>query len=284
MSDQTADLAKSLLWDITFFVMAMLILFSIAFFLGFFNVKKTKKPIRIKFKNVLVVFLIYISTPFFCQIFKPILHNLNYNAFVSTYNLLVASLTLFFLYLYLKAIDRSLAKSIFKSSNSSLFSDIWVGIIFGSLAFFITTYFSKILDLLIAILLKIEHTPQQEVIHLLQSGLDNQLFLILSLFLIIVLAPIIEELLFRGFLQNFLVRFFNKTWSIIVTSLFFSLFHFTISQSYGNITIIGSLFLLSLILGLVYEKQKSLLSSIILHASFNGITIVHLIFFKGFYG
>ncbi len=98
---------------------------------------------------------------------------------------------------------------------------------------------------------------------------------------IVILAPILEEFFFRGILQNFFKKFLNRWTSIIFTSSIFAIIHFSYTQKLGNITIVGSIFIFSLFLGFIYEKQKSLISPIFLHATFNAINVLNLIFIKG---
>lgn len=89
----------------------------------------------------------------------------------------------------------------------------------------------------------------------------------------IVFAPILEELIFRGLLQNALTNMFGRTsqgkWqAIILTSILFTLIHTTAAWH----TLPG-LFALSLILGWLFEKRASIIPSIILHLTFNAFNI-----------
>jgi len=91
------------------------------------------------------------------------------------------------------------------------------------------------------------------------------LFLFLS---IVIIAPIGEEILFRGFLQKFLEDYWNDvTKAILITSLFFAMIHF---NPYWTIQI----YLLGVILGFLSWKTKSVLPSIILHSLNNGVAFV----------
>ena len=102
------------------------------------------------------------------------------------------------------------------------------------------------------------------------------------LFTIILLAPLIEEILFRGFLQTFIRQHLGSRQAIGITSLLFALFHYAPEQGLGNIPIVGSLLVLALFLGFVYEKRGSLLAPITLHACFNSISVLNLYFLGGF--
>jgi membrane protease YdiL (CAAX protease family) len=97
-----------------------------------------------------------------------------------------------------------------------------------------------------------------------------------NLFAIVMVVPLIEEVLFRGFLQESLLKKMSVFKSICLTALLFSLFHFSISQGINNILILTSLFLLGWLLGYLKEKQMSLLPCVALHATFNAISLVQI--------
>lgn len=92
--------------------------------------------------------------------------------------------------------------------------------------------------------------------------------------MVVVLIPMIEEVLFRGFLQSSLRGYLSSWSAIIICSLIFALFHFSLSQGMNNFNILGSLFFLSLFLGFLKERQGNLLAPIAMHATFNGISVV----------
>jgi membrane protease YdiL (CAAX protease family) len=88
-----------------------------------------------------------------------------------------------------------------------------------------------------------------------------------------VLVPIMEEVLFRGFLQTWLRGKVSVFKAIMITSLIFALFHYSYTQGISNIEYIAALFLLSSFLGFLYEREKSLWAPIGLHVAFNTISI-----------
>lgn len=80
----------------------------------------------------------------------------------------------------------------------------------------------------------------------------------------VILAPILEEILFRGIIMKGMIN--NKvapSTAILVSSFIFGAVHFNPWQFAGAL-------LLGLVLGLVYHKTKSLLIPILLHA-FNNL-------------
>jgi hypothetical protein len=120
--------------------------------------------------------------------------------------------------------------------------------------------------------------PDQTAVRFVKMTLEHPPYFLLAALSVSVLAPLIEETLFRGFLQSFIRKHLGSTQAIWITATCFSLFHFSLDQGVGNIPIIGSLFCLALFLGFLYEKQRSLLASITLHATFNTFSILNLYF------
>jgi membrane protease YdiL (CAAX protease family) len=86
------------------------------------------------------------------------------------------------------------------------------------------------------------------------------------------LAPIAEELFFRGLVQSLLRRYFGdaagpgsgRPWlAIVVTSVFFTMMHA------GAPNTLPAIFFLSLALGYIYERSGRLTGPILLHIMFN---------------
>lgn len=90
-------------------------------------------------------------------------------------------------------------------------------------------------------------------------------------------VPYIEEVLFRGYLQESLQPYLRPWTALIATALIFSLFHFSLTQGVSNFLILGALFVLALLLGYLKERQASLWASLALHATFNGISLVQIL-------
>jgi membrane protease YdiL (CAAX protease family) len=91
---------------------------------------------------------------------------------------------------------------------------------------------------------------------------------ILIIFLAVVIAPLLEEVLFRGLLQTVIRSYVGRPWpAVIVTSILFAMVH-------ENLEHWPALFVLGMGLGYVYEKSGSLFQPIFMHALFNGVTIV----------
>lgn len=85
----------------------------------------------------------------------------------------------------------------------------------------------------------------------------------------IVVAPVSEELFFRGLLQTFLVRLLHSRWLAMgVASFIFGAVHFQQPQA------VPALVLLGLLMGYAYERTGSLLPAILIHALFNLKTLI----------
>jgi uncharacterized protein len=83
---------------------------------------------------------------------------------------------------------------------------------------------------------------------------------------IVVIAPVIEEVLFRGYLQNALMRHMPPFAAIVVAALAFGAIHF---QPYALLP----LALLGAAFGYIYHRTGSLYANILLHAGNNAIAL-----------
>lgn len=95
--------------------------------------------------------------------------------------------------------------------------------------------------------------------------------LFLLIFSAVVMAPLLEELVFRGVLQTSLMRLMKgRRWpAMLITAAAFSAIHGTIVPTTGLLP----LFVLGLVFGYVYEHTGSLLTPILAHAVFNAMNI-----------
>ena len=99
--------------------------------------------------------------------------------------------------------------------------------------------------------------------------------ILLGFISVVVVAPIIEEFLFRGFLYSQLRRSFLRDWgAIAVSSLVWTAIHFQY-----EVGILFFLFLFGLFLGYFRIKYNSLLIPVALHALNNLIAFILTIYF-----
>jgi hypothetical protein len=164
----------------------------------------------------------------------------------------------------------------FKGWKSRL-EDFYIGIATWIISYPLVVAVGQAISLIISFFYK-NIQPEQVAVKQIKTAAtsDGQLFVLV--FCVIFIVPILEEILFRGFLQNWFKSHFGRKKAIIFTAIVFALFHYAPSQGAGNIELLASLFVLACFLGYIYERQKSLWASISMHAIFNSISI-SLIFF-----
>jgi membrane protease YdiL (CAAX protease family) len=115
-------------------------------------------------------------------------------------------------------------------------------------------------------------TPDQ----LLTDGiLDTPLQLVLAVVAAVVLAPLAEELLFRGLLHRGLRRRLALAPATAVSSVLFALVHIDVVLSQP--LAIAGLVLVGVVLAIAYERTGSLIVPVIIHAVHNAVTIVAVV-------
>lgn len=117
----------------------------------------------------------------------------------------------------------------------------------------------------------------QIAVQALRLSLDYPYMSFLMILGVAFIVPIAEEVLFRGYLQGWIRRFVQPSTAIVFTSIVFAGVHYSIRQGWSNIELLVSLFILSCILGVLYEKQRTLWAPIGLHMAFNSVNVALLI-------
>jgi membrane protease YdiL (CAAX protease family) len=130
-----------------------------------------------------------------------------------------------------------------------LFMIFMLGITAWMLAFPIVQVVGQLLDLVLFLMLGLEGYEQVAVKYL-KTAFQSPMQTILALISIVIIAPIVEEFLFRGTLQTYLKRRFQPKTAIVISALCFGLFHFSLDQGIGNVSLIGSLFVFWLLFGI----------------------------------
>jgi len=88
---------------------------------------------------------------------------------------------------------------------------------------------------------------------------------------VVIAVPIAEELLYRGFLQSSLVALTKSRWAAIgVTSILFALAH----QGAADLRALPGLLVLSIALGIAFERKARIGVPIAMHAIFNLFNIL----------
>jgi len=108
-------------------------------------------------------------------------------------------------------------------------------------------------------------TPQPLLDFLARSaGTSDRLLLI---FTAVIVAPISEELIFRGFLYGVFRRYGGRIPALLLSAALFAAIH-------AHLPAAGGLFVLALALTIVYESTASLWAPILMHALFNALTVM----------
>jgi membrane protease YdiL (CAAX protease family) len=160
--------------------------------------------------------------------------------------------------------------------SSQIFKDISLGIASWFVVYPIVLLISQLITFILGQLLDISLVDQLAVRQI-RKVVSEPFLLGATLFSVLVVVPVLEELLFRGFLQGALRPFFSRFWTVVICSAIFALFHFSLSQGANNATIVISLFILALFLGFLRERQGNLWAPIALHMTFNTISVAMIL-------
>lgn len=190
--------------------------------------------------------------------------------------LLLACLSLIF-YTYILKTRKHVA--LWSLPNQTPFRSVWAffyGVCFWPLSIVLIWMGVKVVHFIFPELSSLA-IDQTAVKQLKESALHPYLFLG-TLTSVMLLAPITEEILFRGLFQRMLRRK-STIWSAIMqTSSLFALLHCSSAQGLRNVEIFVALFILSCLMGYLYEKTEQLWAPIGLHMAFNSATVGALIY------
>jgi uncharacterized protein len=101
--------------------------------------------------------------------------------------------------------------------------------------------------------------------------------LVLFAVLVVTVAPVAEELLFRGALLRALLRRTTPAWAMFVSALAFAVVHPLSSPSIGSVIAVPGLFVLGLVSAGLALRTGNLSASILLHAGFNLLTAISVL-------
>lgn len=102
----------------------------------------------------------------------------------------------------------------------------------------------------------------------------NPLEISLLVFSAVILAPLWEELIFRGLLYGYLKSRMSVFAALLVSSLIFSAYHF-------NLNALMPLLIVGIATGYIYERTRSLYFAIFFHALFNALSMAVLFILAG---
>lgn len=264
---------------ITFLGLLAFLTNGIAYKLGFFKLPSYPRP-PVRFTHVLSVFGIYLGFLFVLPIFLLKLLGAPTPSSIMTIQFLIVASMFATLLFYIRTEGRGALTAAVKNpeSKSSRLTDFSIGVLVWFIAFPWVGVISQICDFLLEALFNFQ-SYEQVAVRYLKDNLQSIPQTVVALISIVFIAPIVEELLFRGTLQQFLKKYFSVKASIVITAAFFACFHFSSSQGLGNLSLIPSLFVFACFLGYTYERQGSIFASIGLHLIFNLASSFQILFF-----
>lgn len=237
-----------------------------------------ENPLRLF--DVLAVFAIYygsilLLSPLLLRLFKVTITTvlqavayINFTAF--------ALIPLLF-FLYFRFGKKTSIRPLLKDEGESVGKDVKIGFLAYLIALPVIFFLSEVLATTV---LKIFGTlgPEQNAVRILKEMMGYPKLLIPMVVIIVFVGPFVEEFLFRVTLQGYLRKRLGMKAAILLSSLGFSLLHFSMQQEVGNFILLPMLFVLGLFLGYIYERQRSLASCLFLHILFNAATTSWLIY------
>jgi len=144
----------------------------------------------------------------------------------------------------------------------------WLGMILGAyLLIFLVNIMLSVAGYADLVGSLFETSEQQDLVKHLQGAESTGMDYFFAFFLAVVLAPICEEFLYRGYLNPVIEKYGGKHFAIILVGFLFAVVH-------GGVYPLLPLFFFGMILGYLYDATKSLWAPIICHALFNGSSVV----------
>jgi membrane protease YdiL (CAAX protease family) len=117
-----------------------------------------------------------------------------------------------------------------------------------------------------------EATPEQ----VLTEGIaDTPVALLLAALAAVVMAPIAEELLFRGLLHRGLRQRMRRPSALVLSSVLFAVVHVDVAAS-QPLALVGLTFV-GVVLALAHERTGSLLVPVVIHATHNALTLLAVV-------
>ena len=190
---------------------------------------------------------------------------------------LIQSLKIFFGYLFMAIPPLTILYYQIKSFDGKFiikkdyfqfnYSPIKDAIIYGFKGWLMIIPFVLLVSLIMNILID-NKNGSNPLLEIVLNNNNNFAFILLFLTTTF-LAPLFEEIIFRGVLLPVLSRDFGKVLGVIISSFVFALAHLSIGE-------MPPLFILGIGLGITRLVSGRLLSSVIMHSLWNGLTFFNL--------
>jgi|GEM_PF-1948771 len=121
-----------------------------------------------------------------------------------------------------------------------------------------------------------EYESEQAAVEHLRALKSHPALYYTTALLIACVVPWIEEVLFRGYMQQFFTRFLGQP-GLYLTAFIFAALHYASSQGFQNIELLITLLPLALILGALTAWRGNLWPSLALHMTFNTVSVILLL-------
>lgn len=91
----------------------------------------------------------------------------------------------------------------------------------------------------------------------------------------VLIAPLVEETIFRGYIYPVVARSFGKVWGILATGTLFGLLH--ASQLWGGWSQIALLVFVGVVLTFARALSRTVVASFVIHTSYNSVQVIGLL-------
>jgi membrane protease YdiL (CAAX protease family) len=98
---------------------------------------------------------------------------------------------------------------------------------------------------------------------------------LLFMLIAVLLAPLVEETIFRGYIYPVIGRSFGKLWGILATGLLFGLLH--AEQLWGGWGQIALLIFVGIVLTFARAVSRTVVAGFVIHTSYNSIQVIGLL-------
>lgn len=147
-------------------------------------------------------------------------------------------------------------------------SDLWYGLGVGLIGLALTTVVSLALTRLVGLT-----DPSAADNTAIITAAEGSPWLWVMVFGTVVGAPVSEEIFFRGLALRSLEKRLGTAWAIPLSALVFSLPHFINGGVAGSIVLLGSIFVVGVVLAAAAIHFDRLGPSIVAHMVFNGVSV-----------
>ncbi len=270
-------------WATLLFSVALLVVVAyLAYRKHFFRLPPKEPPYPLKFSHVVGAFGTYfvISMLFFPIVLLLARRGGEVRLEIAGWLQLVYLVVLCGLLIgYLCMLKGDVVPTILFGKNTNRFKTFFRGLGMGALAWCVSYPFVLVTNLIasrFALEVWDKNGVEQTAVQHLKKIMDHHWLYTFTIFAVVLIVPFMEELLFRGFLQTWLRRFLGRMGALLLTAFIFAVVHFSMGLGTGNFELLLSLFVLSLFLGFIYERERTLWAPFALHAIFNGVTVIAL--------